>query len=397
MHRLGLLLLLCVFAAPMSAQNTASYVQQEMPSLLTTYKSLYAHPELSRYEESTSAVVERLRKASYAVSNRIDVYPDDAKAHGVAGILKNGASPTLLIRGNMGAMPIVEEIGLPYESHVPSRNQADQEDGGPTKTPLRLSCTCDNKLSERLADNFSDHLAADPRYIEAADGTVPAWKVSLDTVLVYSSDGSPTSLALSIAVTRQGQLVDQWAAYCAKENLEACSLKLLHDVEKDIDISDSADADAAEKAEEAAGPISRPNTGDNIIPPVGAAGKDVLKFSCSAKLDSLVLVANSSGQIVRAIYVRANETATVVPGLPSGSYSIRVAQGDHFHLQTRTFTRLPEYFKFPRLVTFTETDQSYVEHSYTLNDPHGNLTPIPISAGEFWNNMTVQTPIQTSY
>lgn len=130
MLRSSLLLLLCACAAPLRAQDTPSYVQQELPSLLATYKNLHAHPELSHHEERTSAAVaEEFRKAGYAVTDRVGVYPDGTKAFGVVGILKNGAGPTLLIRGDMDALPIVEETGLAYASHALGKNQAGQEVG----------------------------------------------------------------------------------------------------------------------------------------------------------------------------------------------------------------------------------------------------------------------------
>jgi hippurate hydrolase len=47
----------------------------------------------------------------------------------VVGILKNGAGPTLLIRADMDALPITEETGLPYASHIRSKNAAGQDVG----------------------------------------------------------------------------------------------------------------------------------------------------------------------------------------------------------------------------------------------------------------------------
>ena len=37
------------------------------------------------------------------------------------GVLTNGAGPTLLIRGDMDALPVTETTGLPYASQVTSR------------------------------------------------------------------------------------------------------------------------------------------------------------------------------------------------------------------------------------------------------------------------------------
>ena len=47
----------------------------------------------------------------------------------MVGILENGPGPRLLIRTDMDALPIVEETGVPYASHVTTKNAAGQEVG----------------------------------------------------------------------------------------------------------------------------------------------------------------------------------------------------------------------------------------------------------------------------
>lgn len=114
----------------MAAQNTPAFIQGEMPNLLQTYKQIHAHPELSHHEEQTSSLLAGgLRAAGYTVTDHIGVYPDGSHAFGVVGLLKNGAGPTLLIRGDMDALPIVEETGVPYASHVQTKNSSGQEVG----------------------------------------------------------------------------------------------------------------------------------------------------------------------------------------------------------------------------------------------------------------------------
>jgi len=100
------------------------------PDLLDLYKNLHAHPELSHFEEHTSALLAaELRKAGYTVTEHIGKYPDGSQAYGVVGILKNGPGPTLLVRADMDALPIVEETGVPYASHVLVHNKSGQEIG----------------------------------------------------------------------------------------------------------------------------------------------------------------------------------------------------------------------------------------------------------------------------
>jgi len=76
------------------------------------YKELHTSPELSLHEtESARKLAARLRELGYDVTTGIG-------GNGLAGVLRNGAGPTVLIRGDMDALPVVEETGLPYASTV---------------------------------------------------------------------------------------------------------------------------------------------------------------------------------------------------------------------------------------------------------------------------------------
>jgi hippurate hydrolase len=111
-------------AATAAAQDVPTFVKPETPALVDTYKDIHAHPELSHFEERTSGILAAaLREAGYTVTERVGRYPDGSQAFGVVGILKNGAGPTLMIRADMDALPIVEETGVPYASHVTTKNK----------------------------------------------------------------------------------------------------------------------------------------------------------------------------------------------------------------------------------------------------------------------------------
>jgi len=113
-------LLLIALASPAAAQAP----------LIEIYKGIHAHPELSHFEVQTSAIVAReLKAAGYVVSDHIGVYPDGSRAYGVIGVLKNGPGPTLLVRADMDALPIVEETGVPYASHLRGKTVAGQDVG----------------------------------------------------------------------------------------------------------------------------------------------------------------------------------------------------------------------------------------------------------------------------
>lgn len=94
--------------SPMSAVQKA--LDEDYPYLDALYKHLHAHPELSFHEvETARRMAAELRRAGFELTEGVG-------GHGVVGILKNGAGPTLLIRADMDALPVVEESGLPYSS-----------------------------------------------------------------------------------------------------------------------------------------------------------------------------------------------------------------------------------------------------------------------------------------
>lgn len=127
----GVLSLLTLLpAAPALAQALPAFVDSELPGLVDTYKSIHAAPELSHHEEKTSALLAaELRKAGYQVTEHIGRYPDGSQAYGIVAVMKNGPGPRLLIRADMDALPIVEETGVPYASHVKTKNAAGQDVG----------------------------------------------------------------------------------------------------------------------------------------------------------------------------------------------------------------------------------------------------------------------------
>ncbi len=112
------------------AQSVPSTINAEFPALTEIYKDLHAHPELSHNEVRTSAILAKaLRADGYTVTEHVGLYPDGSHAYGVVGILKNGPGPTLLIRADMDALPIIEETGVPYASKVMTKTKSGQDTG----------------------------------------------------------------------------------------------------------------------------------------------------------------------------------------------------------------------------------------------------------------------------
>jgi hippurate hydrolase len=105
-------------------QTPQSLTDAELPSLLTIYKDIHAHPELSMHEERSAAIVAKeLKAAGCEVTERFGKYEKQgATCYGVVGVMKNGDGPTVLVRTDMDALPVEEETGLPYASKVVAKN-----------------------------------------------------------------------------------------------------------------------------------------------------------------------------------------------------------------------------------------------------------------------------------
>jgi hippurate hydrolase len=112
------LLLLLLLATPMMAQTLDQRVQSALPSLLETYRTLHANPELSTQEAKTSALLaSKLRELGWEVTERVGKYDDPATTcYGIVAIMKNGNGPTVLVRTDMDALPVAEQTGLEYAS-----------------------------------------------------------------------------------------------------------------------------------------------------------------------------------------------------------------------------------------------------------------------------------------
>ena len=87
-------------------------VDREFSSLFELYRHLHANPEIAFQEARTAQRMAReLEAAGFEVSK-------DIGGHGVVGLLRNGAGPTLMLRTDMDGLPITEETGLEYASQV---------------------------------------------------------------------------------------------------------------------------------------------------------------------------------------------------------------------------------------------------------------------------------------
>lgn len=91
-------------------------IEREYPSLEKLYQHCHAHPELSYFEVKTAErLAQELKALGIEVTARVG-------GHGVVGVLRNGAGPTVLIRTDLDALPVKEQTGLPYASTVRMTN-----------------------------------------------------------------------------------------------------------------------------------------------------------------------------------------------------------------------------------------------------------------------------------
>lgn len=83
------------------------------PELLAIYEDLHRNPELSMEEHRSAGIAaDYIEKLGYEATRQVGVT-------GVVGVLRNGEGPTVMLRGDMDALPMDEDTGLPYSSQVP--------------------------------------------------------------------------------------------------------------------------------------------------------------------------------------------------------------------------------------------------------------------------------------
>ena len=112
MRPYAFLILILVLLAPCIQAETAlkTAIQEDYPYLESLYLHLHQNPELSFHEEKTSErMAAELRSLGFTVTEKVGGY-------GVVGVLENGEGPTVLLRTDMDALPVLEKTGKPYSS-----------------------------------------------------------------------------------------------------------------------------------------------------------------------------------------------------------------------------------------------------------------------------------------
>jgi hippurate hydrolase len=121
--------LLVMPANGQAQQSLDALIDTDLASLIATYKTLHAAPELSHHEEKTSSFFAgQLRTLGYDVTERVGKYENpEWTNYGVVAVMKNGAGPTVMLRTELDALPVDEKTGLAYASKVKTKNEAGQE------------------------------------------------------------------------------------------------------------------------------------------------------------------------------------------------------------------------------------------------------------------------------
>src|SRR5208337_2440936 len=111
----------CVLLATSASSQTkttawttpsASEINAVYPEVESLYFDLHRTPELAMHEQQTAAkLADRVTAMGYEVTTGVG-------GTGIVAVLRNGKGPTVLLRTDMDALPIAEETGLPYASHV---------------------------------------------------------------------------------------------------------------------------------------------------------------------------------------------------------------------------------------------------------------------------------------
>jgi hippurate hydrolase len=98
--------------------QTAAELDRVYPAAESLYLDLHQHPELSLHEVQTAAkVAERLKSFGYEVTTGVG-------GTGVVALLKNGPGPTIMLRTELDALPVLEQTGLPYASKVTTKDDS---------------------------------------------------------------------------------------------------------------------------------------------------------------------------------------------------------------------------------------------------------------------------------
>ena len=98
--------------AQTNTDTPATWVKANIKPLAKLYLHFHQTPELSFEEKKTAA---RLGKELSDVGATVT---QNVGGHGVVAIIENGEGPTVMVRTDLDALPVIEQTNLPYASKV---------------------------------------------------------------------------------------------------------------------------------------------------------------------------------------------------------------------------------------------------------------------------------------
>ena len=137
------------------ADDLASAVAADYPTVFELYKTFHQNPELSFKESQTARIMaNELKALGFTVTTGLGDAWTKAKAkadagklhegvggYGLVAVMKNGEGPTLMLRADMDALPLEEKTGLPYASKAVSTDYKGQ------KAPVMHACAHDSHMA----------------------------------------------------------------------------------------------------------------------------------------------------------------------------------------------------------------------------------------------------------
>jgi amidohydrolase len=140
-------LVVLVVSAPVSAEEPSPWVKSHIAELVSTYRDFHLHPELSFEEKETAA---RLAAAWKAAGLEVTT---NFGGHGAVGIAMNGKGPTVMIRTDLDALPVIEQTGLVYASKVKTKDKDGNEVGVMHACGHDIHITCIIGVAQYLMAN----------------------------------------------------------------------------------------------------------------------------------------------------------------------------------------------------------------------------------------------------
>lgn len=100
---------LALTAAAWSQPASLTWAKSQVVPLFEVYQRLHQAPELSFQEKATSAYL-------CGELSKLGVEVSPIGGTGLVGVMRNGPGPTVMVRTDLDALPVVEKTGLPYSS-----------------------------------------------------------------------------------------------------------------------------------------------------------------------------------------------------------------------------------------------------------------------------------------